>query len=78
MVVRDGMETFTPSAGADPNIGTIGIREEVKSARIFMQVPSRSINPVVEAIRMVHPYENPVIEVYYLPHQARRNEKTIR
>lgn len=78
MVVRDGMETFTPTAGANPNIGTIGVREEVKSARIFMQVPSKLTDPVVDAIRKVHPYENPVIEVYYLPHQQRRNEKTIR
>ncbi|NMB84348.1 hypothetical protein GYA28_03615 [Candidatus Roizmanbacteria bacterium] len=78
MVLRGGIETFVPVDGAMPAIGQTGVREEVPSARILMQCPTKKVPKAVEAIRQVHPYENPVIEVSFLPGQRDRNMRTIR
>jgi len=61
-----GTGTFTPSAAANPAIGTAGVVEHVAEARVEMVAPRRSRDAVVEAMRAVHPYEEPAFDVLEL------------
>jgi hypothetical protein len=58
-----GTGRFRPLKGADPAIGDIGIIEEVKEERIEIVVPSSLLSTVLQAVREVHPYEEPAIHV---------------
>lgn len=60
----DGVGTFTPELGATPAIGEIGRREEVIESRVEMLVPRGRRRDAIEAMRAVHPYEEPSFDVY--------------
>jgi len=55
-----------PSEGAHPTIGTVGKLEIIGEDRIEAPVESAKIEQVIAAIRKVHPYEEPVIDLYPL------------
>lgn len=59
----EGVGTFRPLAGADPTIGHVGEIERVVETRVEMVVPSHRRRPVVEALRAVHPYEEPAFDL---------------
>ncbi len=59
-----GVGRFVPDVGAHPAIGSIGVSEEVEEERIETPVEKMKLKKVIEAVRMAHPYEEPVIEVY--------------
>jgi dinuclear metal center YbgI/SA1388 family protein len=62
----DGEGTFLPGEAAHPSVGEIGKRSTVRERRLEMLIDERRIAAVVAAIHRVHPYEEPVIDVYPL------------
>lgn len=61
-----GVGRFKPEAGANPTIGSIGVAEEVAEERIETVCSEDNLERVLEAIRKVHPYEEPATDVYRL------------
>ena len=61
-----GIGRFLPLKGAHPTIGQVGKLEEVIEERIEMVCEKSKLLGVLKAIRAVHPYEEPVIDVYPL------------
>ncbi|MDK2896540.1 MAG: hypothetical protein PWP04_660 [Candidatus Atribacteria bacterium] len=61
-----GYGTFTPQKGALPFIGEIGKPQEVEEARVEVTVPADKINSVIQSIRLNHPYQEPVVDLYPL------------
>ena len=59
-----GIGRFKPGAGAHPTIGEVGKLEEVEEERIEVTCNDDHVANIVAAIRRVHPYEVPVIDVY--------------
>lgn len=59
-----GVGRFKPEDGANPTIGEVGRLEEVVEERIEVTCEENKLNDVIAAIRKVHPYEEPAIDVY--------------
>lgn len=61
---------FKPEAGARPAIGTVGEVEKVEEILIEAICHKDLLPKVIEAVRKVHPYEEPAIDImprYELP-----------
>ncbi|PIZ76403.1 hypothetical protein COY05_01310 [Candidatus Peregrinibacteria bacterium CG_4_10_14_0_2_um_filter_38_24] len=58
-----GVGRFKPLEGANPYIGKVGDIEEVEEERIETICPFVKLEVVLAAIRAVHPYEEPAIDV---------------
>lgn len=58
-----GKGTFTPLAGAQPYVGTLGTPERVEEDRLEMVAAPRHRAAVGLAVRAVHPYEVPSVTV---------------
>jgi hypothetical protein len=61
-----GVGRFLPLAGAHPAIGNVGRLELVAEERIEMVCAAERLREVLHAIRHVHPYEEPAVDVYPL------------
>lgn len=61
-----GAGRFRPLDGARPRIGAIGQFEEVAEERIETVCSEPRLKNVLAAIRRVHPYEEPAIDIYPL------------
>ncbi len=61
-----GTGRFLPSEGAQPAIGQVGVLEEVPEERIEVTVPRDILPNVLLALKAVHPYEEPAIDIYPL------------
>jgi hypothetical protein len=61
-----GTGRFKPEAGANPAIGAVGRLEAVEEERIEVMCEDAKLKEVLAAIRHVHPYEEPAIDVYPL------------
>lgn len=59
-----GIGRFRPETGAHPTIGSVGKLEEVMEERIETVCPPEKLQAVLQAIREVHPYEEPATDVY--------------
>jgi len=59
-----GTGRFRPEEGAQPAIGSVGRIEEVEEDRIETVCDRERLEAVLAAIRSVHPYEEPAIDVY--------------
>jgi hypothetical protein len=59
-----GTGRFKPEDGAHPAIGQVGRLEMVAEERIEITCQEGKLKNVVAAIRRVHPYEEPTIDVY--------------
>jgi hypothetical protein len=57
---------FKPEQGANPFIGKIGKIEEVVEEKIEAICDRKKLKDVINAIKVVHPYEEPVLEIYPL------------
>ncbi len=55
---------FTPLDGAHPSIGEVGTPEEVEEEIIQMLCHKNKVKDVVNALRDVHPYEEPAIDIF--------------
>jgi hypothetical protein len=59
-----GVGRFRPLEGAQPHIGAVGVAEEVEEERIEVGgITEDMIVEVVAAVRRVHPYEEPTVEL---------------
>ncbi len=54
---------WRPLAGAQPYDGVVGAISEGTECKIEVRCPVERVKVVVRAIRAVHPYEEPVINV---------------
>lgn len=61
-----GIGRSIPLEGAHPTIGEIGKLEEIVEDRIEISCTSDGVEEIITAIKAVHPYEEPVIDVYPL------------
>jgi len=61
-----GKGTFKPTKGTNPFIGKIGEKEEVQEIKIETVVAERDLDSVVQAMKSVHPYEEPAYDAYEL------------
>ena len=61
-----GKGTFKPAEGTNPFIGKIGEKEEVQEIKIETVVTERDLDSVVQAMKSVHPYEEPAYDIYEL------------
>lgn len=61
-----GVGRFLPLEGAHPAIGNVGHAEEVVEERVEVTCSEDLVTSVIKAIREVHPYEEPAIDVYAL------------
>lgn len=55
---------YIPGDGANPFIGETGKPEEVIEERIETPCLREDLAKIIAAVKIVHPYEEPVIEVY--------------
>lgn len=58
-----GIGRFIPVNGANPNIGKVGKSEEVIEDRIEVTCNKDILDKVINTIKTVHPYEEPVIDI---------------
>lgn len=58
--------TFRPLEGADPYIGSCGEIEEVQEYKVEVTVKKENLEKTLEAVKKVHPYEEPMINVIAL------------
>jgi hypothetical protein len=61
-----GIGRFRPLKGAKPHIGKQGRIEKVAEERIETICPKKFLKQVLAAVKKVHPYEEPAIDVYPL------------
>ncbi|MCJ1284133.1 hypothetical protein MMC26_003464 [Xylographa opegraphella] len=60
-----GIGQFRPGDKANPSIGRVGAREEVKEARVeTLCLGEDVVRKAVDALISAHPYEEPAYEVY--------------
>jgi len=59
-----GTGTFKPEKGTHPFIGEIGKKEKVSEIKIETVVPERNLQPVIQAMKKSHPYEEPAYDTY--------------
>jgi len=61
-----GKGTFKPMEGTNPFIGKIGEKENVEEIKIETVTIERDLESVVQAMKSVHPYEEPAYDIYEL------------
>ncbi|MCD6531160.1 Nif3-like dinuclear metal center hexameric protein [bacterium] len=61
-----GEGTFMPHEGANPYIGTVGKLEKVEEYRLETIVLEHLLGEALVAIRELHPYEEPAVDIYPL------------
>ena len=61
-----GIGRFRGLDGSKPFIGQAGKIEKVEEEKIETICPSEKLDSVLAAIREVHPYEEPAIDIYPL------------
>ena len=68
----NGIGSFKPTANATPYIGALNKLEHVEETKIELIVPTPSLNKVIEAMYLNHPYEE---VAYYLTSLENVNEE---
>ena len=61
-----GIGRFRPNSDANPHIGVANKLEEVEEERIETICPKEKLDDVLKAIKDVHPYEEPAVDIYPL------------
>lgn len=62
----EGTGTFFGTESTHPRVGRKGHLEQVDEVRVEMVAPTARLPEVIAALRRVHPYEEPAIDVYPL------------
>lgn len=58
--------TWRPLPGTDPFIGEEGVISEEEELKVEVTVKGERLDETIEAVKAVHPYEEPVINVIEL------------
>lgn len=61
-----GAGRFRAGKGSRPFVGRVGKIEEVKEERIETICPKEKLPVVLRALKAIHPYEKPAIDIYPL------------
>jgi len=61
-----GIASYRPLDGAKPFQGEIGQLERTGEVRLEVTAEKSVLEKVIKAVKMLHPYEEPVIDVYKL------------
>ena len=61
-----GIGRFMAGEGAHPAIGDVGVLEEVEEDKVEINCSKEVVGNVIAAIKRIHPYETPVIDIYPL------------
>lgn len=61
-----GTGRFKPTENAEPLIGEGGKLEAVEEERIEINCDHNNMRAALDAIRSMHPYEEPAIDIYQL------------
>lgn len=61
-----GVGRFRPPKGAKPFLGKIGRNSKVAEERIETICPRGKLRKVLDAIKKIHPYEEPAVDIYPL------------
>ncbi len=61
-----GVGGYLAPEDSDPYMGRPGQNEMVEELRLEVVVPVNRVPQALEAVRSTHPYEEPVVDVYYL------------
>lgn len=70
-----GVGKFMPIEGANPHIGKEGVLEEVIEERIETVCSTLLLEKVLEEIKLAHPYEEAVIDIYPVYEIGRKKAK---
>jgi dinuclear metal center YbgI/SA1388 family protein len=65
-----GTGTFKPLAGANPFVGTAGVRESVMENRVELILKKPALLPALKAMRAAHPYEEPAFDLVPLLNES--------
>ncbi len=68
-----GIGSFIPGSEASPYIGSANKPESIEEIRIEMQADESHLNASIEAIKAVHPYEEPVFDIYPLVKEGKKS-----
>ena len=58
-----GTGSFRPLPGAEPTLGEVGLVQQVDETRLETVLPRHRRQPVLEALRVAHPYEEPAFDL---------------
>jgi hypothetical protein len=61
-----GQGQFRPLAGSQPFVGKAGQLEQIMEWKVEMVVADESLQEVVVALKLSHPYETPAFDVWRL------------
>lgn len=61
-----GVGRFRPGKGSRPFVGRVGKIEEVEEEKIETICLKEKLPEILEALKAVHPYEEPAIDIYPL------------
>jgi len=61
-----GIGRYKPLQGANPTIGEVGKFEQVEEERIETICEEKKLKEVIQAVKKVHPYEEPAFDIYPL------------
>ncbi len=64
--ITEGLGNWKSEEGANPAIGEVGKMSREPEAKIEMVCPEEKLNEVLTAIRRIHPYEEPAIDIIKL------------
>jgi hypothetical protein len=62
----EGTGTFLGGAESSPSVGSKGREQRVAELRLETVFPEERQDEVVDALRRVHPYEEPAFDIYPL------------
>ncbi len=62
----NGIGTFKPETGANPTIGSVGIREQVNEKKLEVIFPAWLQNDMITALKNAHPYEEVAYDIVSL------------
>ncbi len=65
-----GEGTFTPLAGANPTIGSVGTLEKVREFRLELLIDRVKLPQALKTLVSVHPYEEPAFDLYLLANEG--------
>lgn len=64
--VSHGIGIYRPLKGSKPHKGEIGELERKGEAKIEVTIEKKLLKKAISAVKKIHPYEEPVIEIYEL------------